>query len=208
MPDGDIVHSNLSRLYQKPYRLLCEGKLNRDECIWITMNAIKQDIKNKGAAPVVLAKRMGESLEQAIEDASKNSSVDWAALSMKLDRLARQAECPHSVKELVLYTGKRILHDLRYKREMKTSSLSEIFVERYIQELYRSNFEERIPLTSEHHAGIDNITLAERIEAIRPDILTSISKWAKKANAEENVANLRRFQRRKVDEVDLEEDLL
>ncbi|MDM9380077.1 hypothetical protein QUB80_05105 [Chlorogloeopsis sp. ULAP01] len=40
MPDGDIVHSQLSGLYQKPYLVVCEGKLDRNECVRITMGAV------------------------------------------------------------------------------------------------------------------------------------------------------------------------
>ncbi|MDJ0678073.1 MAG: hypothetical protein QNJ36_22265 [Calothrix sp. MO_167.B42] len=39
MPDGDIVHSGLSGIYQKLYRILCEGKLEHNECTWIAMRA-------------------------------------------------------------------------------------------------------------------------------------------------------------------------
>lgn len=101
MPDGDIVHGRLSWLYQKPYRLLCEGKLNRDECAWITMDALKRNIKTKGSVPIVLAKRMGESLDQAIENAGNSGVLARAALSMEFDRFVQQANGPHYLKELV-----------------------------------------------------------------------------------------------------------
>lgn len=88
MPDGDIVHSKLPRIYQKLYRWLCEGKANTTECGRVAMEALKRDLMKKGDLPVMLAKRMGESLERAINDASENSSVDWAALSTEFDNLA------------------------------------------------------------------------------------------------------------------------
>jgi hypothetical protein len=172
------------------------------------MNAIKQDIKKKGAAPVVLAKRMGESLRQVIDDAGENGSRNWAALSVELERLARQAKCPHYDKAIVLRAGKRILHELRYGWRANASSLPEVCVERYFQEVFKSNFEERIPLTSKHHAGVDNVTVTERVEVLRTDVSPIFSKWAKRANVDEDVANLRRPRRQKVNEIDLDEDLL
>ncbi|MBE9035114.1 hypothetical protein [aff. Roholtiella sp. LEGE 12411] len=48
----------------------------------------------------------------------------------------------------------------------------------------------------------------ECVEAINPDILAEISKWAKKATLDEDVKNLRRSPRQKVKEIDLEENLL
>lgn len=208
MPDGDIVHSQLSGLYQKPYKVLCEGKRDRGECTWVVMNAVMRDIKKKGAAPVVLAKRMGERLRQVIGDAGENGSVDWAARSIDLNKLARQSKCPHYVKEIVLRAGKRILHELRYGGRVKSSSLPETFVEQYFQEVYKSNFEERIPLTLNHHTGVDKVIVTERIKALRTDVSPMFCEWAKRANADEDVANLRRPRRQKVNEVDLNEDLL
>lgn len=43
MPDGDIFHSQLSGLYQMPYRMLCEGKRDHNECAWSVMRAFLQD---------------------------------------------------------------------------------------------------------------------------------------------------------------------
>jgi hypothetical protein len=204
MTDGDIVHSQLSWPYQRPYRWLCEGKANSDECAWMVMGAIMREIKKKGAAPVVLAKRMGESLRQGIDNGVRN----WAALSEELDRQARQAPCPHYEKQLVLRASKGILHDFRYGRRMDTSWLPEVAVERYFQELYRWKFKERIPLTSKHHAGIDSATVMKRVEALSPNLFPVFRKWAKQANADEDVASLRRPRRQKVKEIDLNEDLL
>jgi hypothetical protein len=203
MPDGDIVHGKLPGLYQKPYKWICEGKANKNECVGALMGALMRDLKKKGAAPVVLAKRIGEQLKQAID----NGSQSWGVLSQQLDQIARQAECPHYLKELVLKASKDVLHDFRYGQVRDTSNLSEVIVGRYIQEMYRSRFEQRIPLTSEHHAGVDNAIVMERVEAMRSDVFAGIDKCAKKATEQGDVANLRLPRRQKVKEIDLEEDL-
>ncbi|NES18226.1 MAG: hypothetical protein F6K41_04670 [Symploca sp. SIO3E6] len=209
MPDGDMVHSRLTRLYQKPYKSLCEGKANSNECAWIAMKALKQDIVRKGDLPVMLAKCMSDRLEQAINDVGENGLVDWTAVSMEFDRLEQQANGSHYLKTLVLNAGKSVLNDFRYKREVDTNSSSEAILKRYMYNVYESAFKERIPLTPEHFAGIDEVTLNRRIKEIQPDIDTAVSKWAKKATKDESVANLRRPPRRKVNQAeDLEEDLL
>lgn len=209
MPDGDIVHSQLSGIYQKSYKMLCEGKLDRKECTWFVMKAFLQDIKNNyGVLSVKLAKHMGEILDKASENTGANSSVDWMAWNLKLERIARQATVPHYVKELILRASKGILHEIRYNQTVGASNLSEAVVERSFQEVYKARFEQRIPLTSNHHADVDNATVTERVKAIRPYMLAEISKWAKKATADEDVKNLRRSPRMKVKKIDLDEDLL
>ena len=47
MPDADIVHDNLPRLYHMPYRDLCEGKDSPQECAWTMMKALLKDIKTR-----------------------------------------------------------------------------------------------------------------------------------------------------------------
>jgi len=208
MPDGDIVHSKLSWRYQEPYRMLCEGKLDRNEYAWSLKKAFLQDIKKNYGPAVPHAKRIGEMLRRAMQNAAKNSSVNWASLSMEIDRQVRQAEVKHYVKELLRCAGKGLLHEFRYNQRVDTSNLPEAIVERLFQEVYKAKFEQRIPLTSNHHAGVDNVTVTERVEALRPDMFAEMSKWAKKTTTDEDVKNLRRSSREKVKEIDLDEDLL
>lgn len=208
MPDGDIVHSKLPRIYQKLYRWLCQGKANTTECGRVAMEALKLDLRRKGDLAISLAKRMGESLERAINDASENSPVDWAALSTEFDTLAGRVYGQPDLKELTLSAAKSVLHEFRYGQDIDTDNTTEAIVKRYMYKVYESEFKQRTPLTSEHYAGIDEVTLNRRTEEIDPDILTAISKWAKKATEDQSVANLRMPQRPQLKPVDLDEDLL
>ncbi|MEM1173117.1 MAG: hypothetical protein AAGJ08_29660 [Cyanobacteria bacterium P01_H01_bin.35] len=205
MADLDIVRGKISGPYRKPYKWICEGKADDNECTRALIEAVFKDIKNKGAAPVILAKQMGESLRLSIDSGCK----DWVAMSKKLDRLAQQTSCPHYVQELVLHAGKNILHNLRYgKATTNTRNLSEEITEGYMQEAYRSSFNQRIPLISNHYKGVDNDTIMERVKAVSSEVDSEIKKWAKQANADGDVSKLRLPQRQKLKEIDLEEDLL
>jgi hypothetical protein len=208
MPDGDIVHSQLSWLYQKPYKWLCEGKANSSEYAWVVKGAVIRDIKKNYGIGVKYAKQMGEMLRQAMENADQNSSVNWAALSKEIDRQVGQAKVKHHVQELLRRAGKGIIHEFRYNHTEETNNLPEAVVERFFQEVYKAKFEQRIPLTPNHHADVDNATVTERVEAIRSDMLAEISKWASKATADGDVKNLRRSPRKKVIEINRDEDLL
>jgi hypothetical protein len=207
MPDGDIVHSQLSGLYKKPYDWLCQGKANSSECAQEIKRAVIQDIKKNYGVGVKYAKQMGEMLRQMIENVSEHSSVNWAGLSREIDRQVGQAKVKHHVQELLRRTAKGILHEFRYNHTAETNNLSEAFVRRLFQEIYKSNFEQRIPLTSNHHADADNVTVKERVEAIRPDMLVEISKWASKATADGDVKNLRPSPPKEVIKISMDEDL-
>ncbi len=207
MADGDKVHGRLARLYQKPYQWLCEGKASNDECARILMEALKQDIRNKGNLPVMISNRMAESLVQAVNDADKSSFVDWTALNIEFDKLVQQFNGPSNLKELTLYAGKSIIHDLRYGHELDINNFSKAILERYMKGVYESGFKERIPLTSEHHAGVSEVILEKRIESMQSNIDTALSVWADKAVRDESVANLR-MPNRRFSEIDLDENLL
>jgi hypothetical protein len=208
MPDGDIIHSGLLGIYQKPYQILCEGKLDRNECVWILMEAVLKDIKKQRADPIALCNQMGEYIAQVIKNSASNLFTDWTDLSKKIDRLAQQTNISNRTKSLVLDGAKDILHDLRYGQKIDVNTIKALVTERYMQKVYISNFKERIPLTDNHHANVDGVILAERIDALGSYISTQLSKWARKASVDEDVANLKRTRRSKVKGIDLDEDLL
>jgi hypothetical protein len=212
MTDGDIVHDKLSWRYQKVYKVLCEGKHGPDECAWDIMGAMMRDTKKKGVAPILLAQQMGKLLKAAIENSNPHSfSSCWAAaVSKELDRLAAgQTSCPYYDKQLVLRASKSILHDFRYGGRIDTCALEEVVVERYFQEVYRFYFEERIPLTPQHHGGVDNAAVMKRVKELEPELLPAFRKWAKQTNVNpHDVAKLRRPRRQKIKKIDLDEDLL
>ena len=208
MPDGDIIHNRLLGIYQKPYQILCEGKLERNECFWILMGAVLKDIKFRRADAIALCNQMGEYIAQVIRNSAGNLFTCWADLRKKLDQLAQQANISNRTKSLVLDSAKDILHDLRYGQKIDLNKIQALVTERYMQKVYISNFKERIPLTVVHYANVDGVILAERIDALGSDINTQLSKWARKASLDEDVAKLKRTRRSKVKEIDLEEDLL
>lgn len=205
--DGDRFHG-LSGLYQKPYQQMCEAKFDLKICIWITMGAFLKDLKKKGAAAIQLAKQIGEILKQGIKNTSNNQSIDWGDLSKKLDRLGQQVNIPNRTKSLVIEAGKVILNDLRYGQQFEISTIGEIVIERYMQKVYVSEFEGRIPLISNPQAKVDNVKFIDRLEALRKDIFLEIRKLAKKADADGDVAKLKRSRPSEGKEIDLEEDLL
>lgn len=208
MPDGDIVHDRLAWRYQKPYKWLCEGTASISECSWAVMKALKEEIKQKGDLPVALAQLLGEKLSHILSCHLDNSSIDWAAINMEFDRLLQPIPTSHYHKELVLNAGKSLVNNLRYRRIETIENFSENILQYYFVKVYESVFKGRIPLRSEHYAGVDEMTLKKRVQEIEPDILAVANTWAKKANTDGTVAKLRLPPRRQVKKVDLDEDLL
>ncbi len=208
MPDGDIVHSRLRRLYQKPYKWLCEGTATSDECARALLEKLKQDIKAKGDLPVVLSQAMADSVAQISRHLEEAREGDFAKLSIEFEVLAQKADGRPDLKELTLRAGKGLLNDLRNGREVDITHISEAIFGRYIHEVYESEFKERIPLTSEHHAGVTQGTLERRIEAMQSSVDSGIQKFAQNAIRNQSVDRLSLPRRPSRKAIDLNEDLL
>ena len=208
MPDGDIVHNGLRRLYHKPYKWLCEGKATSDECARVVLEKLKQDIKDKGDLPVILAQSMADRLVQAVSSPSELLAADYAALSMEFDELVQPFDGRPDLKALARTKGKSVLCDLRYSQEVDVTNASVVILERYMNEVYESEFKERVPLTSEHYAGVDQATLSKRIEGIQSNIKVGISKFSKDAINKQSVTKLSLPRRSLRKAIDLDEDLL
>lgn len=208
MPDGDIFHSKLRRLYQKPYKWLCEGTATSDECARVVLKKLKQDIKTKGDLPVALSQVMAASVAQIISNPEEAREGDFAKLSMEFDALTQEADGRPDLKELTLRAGKGFLNNLRNGREVDINHVSEAILGRYMHEVYESEFKERIPLTSEHHAGVTQGILEKRIEAMQPSIDSGIQKFAQNAIRNRSVARLSMPRRSSRKAINLDEDLL
>jgi hypothetical protein len=208
MPDGDIVHNRLRWVYQKPYKWLCEGKANSDECARVVLNALKKDLIRKGSLPVVLAHSMGSKLVQSVSSIGQHGSVDWAALSIAFDQLAQRADGRHDLKELALRAGKSVLRDLRYGQVVSVENAPNLILSRYMHEVYESEFKERVPLTPKHHAGIDSAALNQRINTIESIIRNATCQWADKAVRDRKIEKIQLPRRQHVQKVDMDEDLL
>jgi len=207
MPDGDIVRGKLRRLYQEPYKWLCEGVASSDECARVVLEKLKRDIKAKGDLPVVLAQVMAASVAQIIGNPKAAQECEVTKLSREFDKIVRQADGSPYIKELVLRAGKSYLNDLRNGRELDIAHASEAIWRRYGHEVYEAEFKECIP-TSEHHAGVAHRILKERIEAMQANIDFGIQKFAQNAIRNQSVAKLSLPRRPSRKAIDLNEDLL
>jgi hypothetical protein len=206
MADGDIFRNGLG-VYKKLYEWLCENKASMSECTQIAIKALKQDLKKKGDLPIKLAQGMGERLFQILSREGENKSVDWGSANREIEKIF-QFDVTHDVRELIVCAGKSFIHELRYGSalELTANSISEAIVGQYMTTVFESGFHGRIPLTDEHHAGMNDRTLKQQIQEMQPAVASTIGNWAKKANSDGSIAKLR-VPRSQVTPVDMDEDL-
>jgi hypothetical protein len=206
MADGDILRNGLG-CYKKLYQWLCEGKASMLECTQVAIKALKSDLKKKGDLPIKLAESMGERLFQLFNVVDDKSCIDWNSANMEIEKTL-QVDGIHDVKELILHAGKIFLHDIRYGGNPKISadSISEAIICNYMNIVFESGFQGRIPLVDKHHAGMEDVALKQLIRGIQPEIVSVISNWAKNATSNGSILGLR-LPRQSRAQIDMDEDL-
>jgi hypothetical protein len=207
MPDGDVVHSHLRRVYQKAYKILCEAAASPEECTRNILIQLKADLQRTAQWPLHLSRSISDLLAQKIGPLEFANDVLAARIGREIDDLIRQADCQFYEKELLARASKIMLSDLRHGREMDANNYQlEIFLP-YIREKYDAGFKERIPLSHDHHHGVSHGELMVRLKALAPHLNLGIHQFAQAAIKHQNLNNLR-LPRRVRHDINLDEDLL
>ena len=208
MPDGDILRNGFRRLYQNPYKWLCDGKANDEECSQAALRALKEDLKKKGNLPIHLAQTMADIFIQATNTCDKSSSINYGELRMNLDGLVQKSDGPHNLKELILRAGKRWLHDLRYGEAVDIKNISADIISRYINEVYESEFKARVLIAVETDNNIDRRSVVQRLNNMDANISSAIEQWSKKAALDKKITKIRLPRQKNLVKIDLNENLM
>lgn len=208
MPDGDVVHSHLGRFYQKPYKILCEGVANPEDCARSLLKKLRQILRETAKWPLLLSRNIADLFSQSIGPLAFSNDIEAARISRQIDELIRKADGPYREKELITRASKLILNDLRHGREVEGLNLQSIIYKRFIREVYEADFKERIPLSKEHYAGVSHCELQRRIEALEPWLDQGFHQFAQAAIKSQNLDNLRLPKRQCCRGIELDENLL
>ena len=208
MPDGDRVHSRLGGLYQKPYKILCEGVVSSEECARSLLESLKRELQQNAKWSLLISRDIADLFSKCVGPLAFSNDIEAARISHQIDELTRNIFCSLQEKDLIVRASKSVLNDLRHGQETDCHNLQYIIFKRYIKEVYEFRFKERIPLNKEHYAGVSRGELQKRIEAMEPDLDLGIHHFAQTAIKGQNLDKLRLPQRQYRRCVDLDENLL
>jgi hypothetical protein len=207
MPDGDKVHGSLRYLYQNPYKILCEGVASDEQCAHGLLKSLRQDLQQKGILPLLLSKEIVDQLSPRINPLLLSNEIEWGRISRDIDERVRRAEGSPNLKALFLRAVKSVFHDVRYGREID-GDMQTCLLKQYIHEVCDSEFNGRVPLNPNHHAGVARETLQKRMEDMQPHVDSGIEKFAQAAIRSQSLDRLSVQQRHLRAEIDLNENLL
>ncbi|MEZ4885350.1 MAG: hypothetical protein R3E32_11530 [Chitinophagales bacterium] len=204
MPDGDIIHSKLSGRYQKPYKLLCEDKLDNEICADAIIMALKKDIQKIGNTPIDSLKKMALLIE-AKQNMIHNRQIH--PLTKELETILKGYTLSTKIREILMSVSHSIIHECKYGFTGDVNDIQKKIVEKYMTEIYETSFKSILETTSSHYEDADNTMIQRKIQEITPLIKDTIIVWAHKSNSTNSVEKLRKLSRKKVS-IDLKEDLL
>lgn len=165
MPDGDKVHQHLAGPYQQLYKQICEGqdgpeKLGRD-----AMRPVRRSLEHYGDGPIALVKQVMTPIDRLPkEPILRRLALEKARGT--IPSIARVAQGSKRGIELATDACRQVIQDACEGKD--SNHLLREALSRYVIDIYRADFEERIPLSRAHDRGVDQATIAMRLDLARP----------------------------------------
>lgn len=205
MPDGDIIHKALPRIYQRPYRYLCEGKADDAECSKALQRAIKRDLQKAGDPFATAALVAGDLLARAC---SRPQGFDPGEANRLVDASLRTVHGPDRYREAFRDGVRDVVQGLRYGTADVPQDMGAALYSRFVCRLADAQFESRVPMTDAHHNGAHPVEVESRIRSMAPDVERAAAQFGKQISAGASVEKLRLPPQKSPPPVSLDENLL
>ena len=208
MPDGDIYHPGVGRRFQKPYRMICEGRSDPRVTERVVLSAMKSEIQHHGDGALRHVREIGSAVERAFQEAGFDVTRGCVLASAEVDRLRYAGGLPPRLADLIVDAAKGYLHAVRYGRVEDVGSAEELILRRVYRRCYRTAFEAPVETKPDHYGDADLAAVTDRIAALRPAVDETLSKWAHKALEQGTVMRLKLPRRPRPVEIGLDDNLL
>jgi hypothetical protein len=189
MPDGDNVHVNLKYRYQKVYKQICEGQYDNVALAHEALRPLKRDLRDYGAEPLILLRQVTTMLSQIPDEPLLKQCVDWGEKSQLIDRWAQQISGRPTAMELAVKACKQQLQELR-SNTCPPDVTKELY-KKYVSEVYKANFEGRVPL-AQHYNGTSRDIVDARLQGMRAHVEQGIDNFVAQMMRNGSVTSLRR----------------
>ncbi len=208
MPDGDIYHPGVVRRFQKPYRMICEGRSDPRVTERVVLSAVKSEIQHHGDGALRHVRKLASAVEGAFLEAGFDVTRGCVLASSKVDRLRYAGGLPPRLADLIADASKSYLHAVRYGRMKDAGSAEELILRQVYRRYYRTAFEGPVETKSDHYGDADPAAVSDRLATLRPAVEETLSKWAHKALDDGTVMRLKLPRRPRTAEIGLDDNLL
>jgi hypothetical protein len=205
MADGDKVHENLDKRWQDPYKQICEWGLGAEAVGETVAERLKKDIKMYGEAPHNLLHDYADLLTSLVDGLPPHNVANYVEVSARAEELARISPGQPLPLDAAQRAFEQQLQDIRWGIFTgDAQDLREAIMAKYVNNIYVSNFEEKVPFNpQEHYQNVDQQAVTDRLAAIRPQIDKEIHSLARQlAQPNSRVARLRSSPHRRSQQYD------
>jgi hypothetical protein len=175
MPDGDRVHEGLAWIYQKPYMQICDGQFGNEVLAYDLVLAVYKDVRKDGDKLLSFLQQTAEQCDR-IQNSLLFEDIDWQEEIDRVEVLKRRMDVNRRMRNLAEDACKEQLQELRYG--ISSSDLFVSLLSKYMWNVCRANFWEKIPLTPSQYQGVSPDYISERLEEMRPSINLRILQYA------------------------------
>lgn len=176
MPDGDRVHPELTGRFQKPYKMLCEGQSDSKILAEAILKPLKKNLQMYGNEPVSFIKRAAEYISDLKANAECGTSINWGQAQKDLETLMRKTPGNKKGLNLAWQAARQELQAVRHGESSTNIELG--IADKYVNKIYKSDFEKRIPLVPLHYNGVSPAVVDNRLTAVRPDMEQGLYRFA------------------------------
>lgn len=176
MPDGDLVHKGLTRVYQEPYIQICEEQFGDEDIAQNLGDAVWKDIKSSSDQLLSFFQEVAARCKW-IQENLMFETIDWQQESDQIEEQKRNVYMDVRLRSLAESACKEQINELQYGMPSSQTFYTDILT-KYMWNVCRANFQERIPLTETHHNGAGLEYIYERLETMRPFLHLRFSQYA------------------------------
>ena len=175
MPDGDRVHEGLAWIYQKPYMQICDGQFGNEVLANDLVLAVYKDVRKDGDKLIPFFQQTAEQCYR-IQSSRLFEAIDWKQEIARVEKLKRRIDMNRRMRNLAEDACKEQLQELHIG--ISSSDFYVSLLTKYMWNVCRANFWERIPLTPSQYQGVSQEYIYERLEEMRPSINSRILQYA------------------------------
>ena len=175
MPDGDRVHEGLALIYQKPYMQICDGQYGSDVLANDLVLAVYKNVRKDGDKLLPVIQQTAEQCVR-IQSIQLFEAIDWQQEIDHVEERKRSMYVDRRMRNLAEDACKEQLQELRIG--ISSSNFCVSLLAKYMWNVCRANFWERIPLTPSQYQGVSSEYIYERLEEMRPAIHSRILQYA------------------------------
>lgn len=172
--DGDLIHEGLTRVYQKPYVQICDGQFGDEDIARELGDAVWKDVQKRSDSLLLFFQEVAMQCER-IKNSLLFEDIDWQQEITLVEEQKRRIYLDKRLRNLAEDACTEQINELR--NGIASANFYNDILAKFMWNAYRSNFHERIPLTTAHHQGASTEYLYERLETMRPFIQSRIQQY-------------------------------